>query len=100
MLALELLKVLLENSGPAFRCSERFTGAIKQYLCLSLLKNAASPHAAAQALACSIFYTLLAKFRPALKAEVGVFFPMILLRPIEPAAANTTPPPSGARPKP
>ena len=49
MLALELLKVLLENSGPAFRGSDKFTGAIKQYLCLSLLKNAASPHPAAQA---------------------------------------------------
>jgi len=43
VLALELLKVLLENSGKVFQASEKFTGAIKQYLCLSLLKNASSP---------------------------------------------------------
>jgi hypothetical protein len=50
VLALELLKVLLENAGPVFCGSERFAGAIKQYLCLSLLKNAASPVPAAQVL--------------------------------------------------
>ncbi len=43
MLALELLKVLLENSGPVFRGSEKFTAAIKQYLILSLIRNAGSP---------------------------------------------------------
>ena len=90
VLALELLKVLLENSGEVFQGSEKFTGAIKQYLCLSLLKNAASNISAAQTLACSIFYTLLVKFRHALKAEVGVFFPMILLKAIEPPARNTS----------
>ena len=89
VLALELLKVLLENSGEVFQGSEKFTGAIKQYLCLSLLKNAASNISAAQTLTCSIFYTLLVKFRHALKAEVGVFFPMILLKAIEPPTPNT-----------
>ena len=43
VLALELVKILLENSGPVFRYSERFIAAIKQYLCLSLLKNATLP---------------------------------------------------------
>ena len=45
----------------------------------------------AQALTCSIFYTLMAKFRYSLKAEVGLFFPMMLLRAIEPAAVGTKP---------
>ena len=81
--------MLLENSGEVFQGSEKFTGAIKQYLCLSLLKNAASNISAAQTLTCSIFYTLLVKFRHALKAEVGVFFPMILLKAIEPPTPNT-----------
>lgn len=85
VLALELLKILLENSGPVFRHSERFVTAIKQHLCLSLLKNGAGPVPQAQALSCSIFYTLLCKFRHSLKAEISVFFPMILLRSIEPA---------------
>lgn len=86
--------MLLENSGKIFQSTDRFIAAIKQYLCFSLLKNAASPINAAQALSCSIFYTLLMKFRFALKAEVGVFFPMILLRAIEPpspTAASGTP---------
>lgn len=85
VLALELLKILLENSGPRFASGERFVAAIRQYLCLSLLKNCASPVPALARLCCSIFLTLMAKFRRHLKAEVGVFFPMILLRPIEPA---------------
>ncbi len=32
LLALELLKVLLENSGDVFRESDRFIGLIKQHL--------------------------------------------------------------------
>lgn len=91
LLALELLKILLENSGPVFRHSERFISAIKQYLCLSLLKNVTSSVTQAQALTCSIFFTLLIKFRQSLKAEIGVFFPMILLRAVEPAVQGATP---------
>ncbi|ONL96028.1 Guanine-nucleotide-exchange protein [Zea mays] len=49
ILALELLKILLENAGAVFRTSE----------------------------------SLVARFRPGLKAEIGVFFPMIILRVLE-----------------
>lgn len=55
--------MLLENSGPKFRSSERFIGAIRQYLCLSLLKNAASSIPAALQLSASIFLSLLQHFR-------------------------------------
>lgn len=85
ILALELLKILLENSGPTFRTNEKFLSAIRQYLCLSLLKNSASSIPQALQLSCSIFLSLLLKFRIYLKAEVGVFYPMILLKPLEPA---------------
>lgn len=61
----------------------RFLGAIKQYLCLSLLKNCASSHMIVFQLSCSIFISLVARFRPGLKAEIGVFFPMIILRVLE-----------------
>ncbi|CAD7702431.1 unnamed protein product [Ostreobium quekettii] len=88
VLALELIKVLLENSGPVFSSSERFVGAIKQYLCLSLLKNCASSIPQALHLSCSIFLTLVSKFRESLKAEIAVFFPMILLKSIEPQIGN------------
>jgi brefeldin A-inhibited guanine nucleotide-exchange protein len=88
ILALELLKILLENSGPLFRSGDRYIGAIKQYLCLSLLKNCASTAPQAQRLCASIFLTLIKHFRRNLKAEVGVFYPMILLRPIEPPTGS------------
>lgn len=95
VLALELLKILLENSGPRFTEGERFVGAIRQYLCLSLLKNCQSAVPAVLRLCCSIFLTLMAKFRRHLKAEVGVFFPMIMLKPIEPSPSGTQPPTAG-----
>ncbi|XP_061339178.1 brefeldin A-inhibited guanine nucleotide-exchange protein 2-like [Gastrolobium bilobum] len=83
ILALELLKILLENAGDVFRTSERFLGAIKQYLCLSLLKNSASTLMIVFQLSCSILISLVSRFRAGLKAEIGVFFPMIVLRVLE-----------------
>ncbi|XP_071724366.1 LOW QUALITY PROTEIN: brefeldin A-inhibited guanine nucleotide-exchange protein 2-like [Rutidosis leptorrhynchoides] len=83
IVALELLKILLENAGSVFRTSERFLGAIKQYLCLSLLKNSASTLIIVFQLSCSIFISLVSRFRAGLKAEIGVFFPMIVLRVLE-----------------
>ncbi|CAM8994233.1 unnamed protein product [Rhodiola kirilowii] len=83
IVALELLKILLENAGAVFRTSDRFLGAIKQYLCLSLLKNSASTLMIVFQLSCSIFISLVSRFRPGLKAEIGVFFPMIVLRVLE-----------------
>lgn len=88
-LALELVKIVISNSGPVFRKGDRFMNAIKQYLCLALLKNCASPSQRVQALCASIFLTLLLKFRRELKAEIGVFYPMIFLRPIEPNYSST-----------
>ncbi|PIN23786.1 Guanine nucleotide exchange factor [Handroanthus impetiginosus] len=83
IVALELLKILLENAGAVFRTSERFLDAIKQYLCLSLLKNSASSLMIVFQLSCSIFISLVSRFRGGLKAEIGVFFPMIVLRVLE-----------------
>ncbi|KAL2337445.1 hypothetical protein Fmac_011891 [Flemingia macrophylla] len=83
IVALELLKILLENAGAVFRTSERFLGAIKQYLCLSLLKNSASTLLIVFQLSCSIFISLVSRFKAGLKAEIGVFFPMIVLRVLE-----------------
>lgn len=61
----------------------RFLNAIKQYLCLSLLKNSALSAMAIFQLQCSIFMSLLSKFRSGLKAEIGIFFPMLVLRVLE-----------------
>lgn len=83
VLSLELLKVVMENGGPVWRTNERFLNAIKQYLCLSLLKNSALSVMAIFQLQCGIFMSLLSKFRSGLKAEIGIFFPMLVLRVLE-----------------
>ncbi|KAK3005297.1 hypothetical protein RJ639_016907 [Escallonia herrerae] len=106
-LSLELLKVIMDNAGPVWRTNERqalalvfvkvwgkqywhshnrrlrFLNATKQYLCLSLLKNSALSVMTIFQLLCSIFKNLLLKFRSGLKAEVGIFFPMLVLRVLE-----------------
>ncbi|KAK6241443.1 Sec7 domain - like 3 [Theobroma cacao] len=81
--SLELLKVIMDNGGSVWRSNERFLNAIKQYLCLSLLKNSALSVMSIFQLQCSIFTSLLTKFRSGLKAEIGIFFPMLILRVLE-----------------
>ncbi|KAL3514922.1 hypothetical protein ACH5RR_021824 [Cinchona calisaya] len=83
ILSLELLKVIMDNAGPIWRTNERFLNAIKQYLCLSLLKNSALSVMTIFQLLCSIFQSLLSKFRSGLKSEIGIFFPMLILRVLE-----------------
>ncbi|KAL9244915.1 hypothetical protein vseg_018629 [Gypsophila vaccaria] len=83
ILSLELLKVIMDNGGPVWGSNERFTNVIKQSLCLSLLKNSASSVMTIFQLLCSIFVSLLLKFRSGLKAEIGTFFPMLILRVLE-----------------
>lgn len=56
---------------------------MKQYLCLSLLKNSALSVMNVFQLLCSIFENFLTKFRSGLKSEIGIFFPMLILRVLE-----------------
>ncbi|KAL9417374.1 hypothetical protein AB3S75_040370 [Citrus x aurantiifolia] len=83
ILSLELLKVVMDNGGPVWLSNARFLNAIKQFLCLSLLKNSALSVMAVFQLQCSIFMSLLSKYRSGLKAEIGIFFPMLVLRVLE-----------------
>ncbi|KAI3969634.1 hypothetical protein MKX01_020195 [Papaver californicum] len=83
VLSLELLKLLMDNGGPIWRTNERFLNSVKQFLCLSLLKNSALSVMSIFQLLCSILMSLLTKFRSGLKAEIGVFFPMLVLRVLE-----------------
>ncbi|KAJ0641190.1 putative Sec7 domain, armadillo-like helical, sec7 domain superfamily protein [Helianthus annuus] len=83
MLSLELLKVIMDNAGPIWRTNERFINVIKQFLCLSLLKNSALSVMSIFQLLCSIFQSLLIKYRSVLKSEIGIFFPMLILRVLE-----------------
>lgn len=63
--------------------SYRFLNNVKQYLCLSLLKNSALSVMTVFQLLCSIFENFLTKFRSGLKSEIGIFFPMLILRVLE-----------------
>lgn len=78
------------NEGSVFSSEQlthflvsRFLNAVKQYLCLSLLKNSALSVMAIFQLLCSIFQNLISKFRSVLKSEIGIFFPMLILRVLE-----------------
>ncbi|KAL9261352.1 Brefeldin A-inhibited guanine nucleotide-exchange protein 1-like protein [Drosera capensis] len=90
IVSLELIKVIMDNAGPIWRSNERqvlcilmFINIIKQFLCLSLLKNSALSVMTIFQLLSSIFMNLLSKFRSVLKAEIGIFFPMLILRVLE-----------------
>ncbi|GFP96991.1 brefeldin a-inhibited guanine nucleotide-exchange protein 1 [Phtheirospermum japonicum] len=83
ILSLELLNVIMGNAAPIWCTNERFLNAVKQYLCLSLLKNSALSVMTVFQLLCSIFWNLLSKFRSGLKSEIGIFFPMLILRVLE-----------------
>lgn len=39
IVALELLKTVLENAGPGVVACDKFVGAMRHYLCAALLKN-------------------------------------------------------------
>ncbi|KAA3482594.1 brefeldin A-inhibited guanine nucleotide-exchange protein 1-like [Gossypium australe] len=76
-LSLELLKAVMDNGGSIWRSN------VRQYLCLSLLKNSALSVMSIFQLQSSIFMSLLTKYRTGLKDEIGIFFPMLILRVLE-----------------
>lgn len=79
-LSLELLLSVLEHAGPSFCDGVRFVGAVRQYLCVSLLKNCTSNVTHIVALSLRIFVNLIVKLRVHLKAEVEVFISHIFLK--------------------
>ncbi|GJN38851.1 hypothetical protein PR202_gb27929 [Eleusine coracana subsp. coracana] len=83
VLSLELLRMVVDNAGPFWKMNEKYLEAVKQYLCLSLLKNSALSAMSVFQLLCSIFMSLLSRFRSGLKEEIGMFFPMLILRILE-----------------
>jgi len=83
LLSLQLLYAIILKSGPGFRSGEKFIWAIRQYLCLSLLKNGVSTIPSILQLSLDIFVTLIRFFKEHLKSEIGVFFSNILLRILE-----------------
>ncbi|CAI5950680.1 unnamed protein product [Closterium sp. NIES-64] len=82
-LSLQLLQGLLESVSREFTLNFAFLDSIKMYLCYALVRAAVSPSDRIHGLACSIFATLIQRFRESLKAEIGLFFPLVVLRSLD-----------------
>ena len=77
LLALELLHYVLQHSqfskGFIQRSGSQFHSAIRNYLCVSLLKNCTSDNTRVVNLSLRIFVPLVSNFRSVLKTEIEAF---------------------------
>ena len=83
LLSLELILHILQRSGPAFRADGSFLFVIKNYLCVSLLRNCTSHVASVIGLSLQIFVSLMEGFKNHLKSELEVFVTNVFLRILE-----------------
>lgn len=80
ILSLELLQGLLEGVNHAFTKNFHFIDSVKAYLSYTLLRASVSSSPIIFQHAAGIFAVLLLRFRESLKGEIGVLFPLIVLR--------------------
>ncbi|XP_024177635.1 brefeldin A-inhibited guanine nucleotide-exchange protein 5 isoform X2 [Rosa chinensis] len=83
ILSLELLQGLLEGVGHPFTRNFHFIDSVKAYLSYALLRASVSPSPIIFQYASGIFLVLLLRFRESLKGEIGIFFPLIVLRSLD-----------------
>ncbi|BDA49435.1 probable Brefeldin A-inhibited guanine nucleotide-exchange protein [Coccomyxa sp. Obi] len=86
LLALELLVRVFENPHHHWSALRaEFCDQLRSPLCLTLLRNCTSPYDEAYSAAARLFTAVLLqpKLRSGLKAEMGAFYPLLLLRPLE-----------------
>ncbi|KAA8523374.1 hypothetical protein F0562_009797 [Nyssa sinensis] len=83
ILSLELLQGLLEGVSHSFTKNFHFIDSVKAYLSYALLRASVSQSPAIFQYATGIFSVLLLRFRESLKGEIGVFFPLIVLRSLD-----------------
>ena len=88
ILSLELILSILDNSGLTFRSNEKFLFLFRQYLCVSLLKNATSSNNQIVSMSLRIFVSMMNNFKDHLKAEMEIFISNIFLKILE--SENTT----------
>ncbi|GMR53679.1 hypothetical protein PMAYCL1PPCAC_23874 [Pristionchus mayeri] len=77
--ALEMLLLVLQNSGPVLQSSPPFISLIKKSLCVTLSNNAVSPIVAVFEKTLAIFVELLDKLKHHLKLQIEVFFKEMIL---------------------
>ncbi|XP_019193476.1 PREDICTED: brefeldin A-inhibited guanine nucleotide-exchange protein 5-like [Ipomoea nil] len=78
-LSLELLQGLLEDVSDPFK---HFIESVKAHISYTLLQASVSQTSGIFQCATGIFSVLLLRFRKILKGEIGVLFPLIVLRPL------------------
>lgn len=83
LLSLELLQGLLEGVSDLFAKNFHFIDSVKAYLSYALLRASVSSSPVVFQYASGIFSVLLLRFRESLKGEIGVFFPLIVLRSLD-----------------
>ncbi|KAI3470391.1 hypothetical protein Pfo_027054 [Paulownia fortunei] len=88
ILSLELLQGLLEGVSYSFTKNFQFIDSIKAHLSYTLLRASVSQSPVIFQYATGIFAVLLLRFRESLKAEIGVFFPVIILRSLDGSDLN------------
>ncbi|KAL8557742.1 hypothetical protein ACS0TY_005012 [Phlomoides rotata] len=88
ILSLEFLQSLLEEVGRSSAKSFQLIDAIRAHLSYALLRASVSHSPALFQCATGIFSVLLLQFREILKAEIGVFFPVIVLKSLDGSDLN------------
>ncbi|XP_031256027.1 brefeldin A-inhibited guanine nucleotide-exchange protein 5 isoform X3 [Pistacia vera] len=83
ILSLELLQGLLEGVSHSFTKNFHFIDSVKAYLSYALLRASVSQSPVIFQYAAGIFSVLLLRFRESLKGEIGIFFPLIILRSLD-----------------
>ncbi|XWS72348.1 hypothetical protein CRYUN_Cryun02cG0032400 [Craigia yunnanensis] len=83
ILSLELLQGLLEGVSHSFTKNFHFIDSVKAYLSYALLRASVSQSPVIFQYGTGIFAVLLLRFRESLKGEIGVFFPLIVLRSLD-----------------
>lgn len=83
LMSLELLQGLLEGVSHTFTKNFHFIDSVKAYLSYALLRSSVSQSPVIFQYATGIFTVLLIRFRESLKGEIGIFFPLIVLRSLD-----------------
>ncbi|KAI9114056.1 hypothetical protein K1719_015307 [Acacia pycnantha] len=83
ILSLELLQGLLVGVSHSFTKDLNFIDSVKAYLSYALLRASFSQSPVLFQYATGIFSVLLLRFRESLKGEIGILFPLIVLRPLD-----------------
>ncbi|XP_028786878.1 brefeldin A-inhibited guanine nucleotide-exchange protein 5-like [Neltuma alba] len=83
ILSLELLQDLLVGLSHSFTKNFNFIDSVKAYLSYALLRASVSQSPVIFQCATGIFSVLLWRFRESLKGEIGILFPLIVLRPLD-----------------